>query len=66
MAKTTIATINKNIKVFNCKLRRGDGYFYFTSPDYNFTDSMVCVNRLEEISLRGWVMELVYKIQTQI
>ena len=66
MKKFTIATINKHIKIFECKLNRGKDYFYFTSPVYNFTDSMVMVENLEDISLTGWIMELVSKIQNQI
>jgi hypothetical protein len=60
--KLQLRTVNRCLRPLNIELCKGEGYFYFTSPVYNFKDSMVMVNTLNQLTLDEWLNEAIRKI----
>lgn len=56
----SIAQVNAFLKSKNVseKLKRGNGYFYFTQGDsYNWPSSSVYVYRIDDMSFKDWYDE---------
>ena len=60
-----LSTVNKEIKNlgFDCKLVKGNGYFYFMVLIFDkVKDSCVYVNSLNQLTMQQWLFELKSKL----
>ena len=57
MKRLTIKRVNKELEKYDAELVKGNGYFWFFTKD-NLKESGVYVNRLNALTLGGWINEL--------